>query len=176
MRNATTLATLMEGYWAMGDTIVSHAVTKGAIRGAQPIETGSDRTMWDGEFGARIETRLRDLHDRTWELLEENRLEVLSVAHALETRKTITGDDVTAVIEGIAGPIVDGRPYQDAAFRQMLENYHAAVLRAHKEHSGVEGSIPVPVPPPPVEVASAPPPMPGVRPQLIDPSDPTDGR
>lgn len=80
------------------------------------------------------------------------------------------------MIEGTAGPIVDGRPYQDAAFRQMLENYHAAVLRAHKEHSGVEGSIPVPVPPPPVEVASAPPPMPGMRPQLIDPSDPSDGR
>ena len=174
MRNATALATLMEGYWAMGDTIVSHAVTKGSIRNAQPVETGSDRNMWDGEFGARIETRLRELHDRTWELLEENRAEVLGVAHALETRKTITGDDVTAVIEGNVGPIVDGRPYQDAGFRQMLENYHTAVLRAHKEHSGVEASIPVPVPPPPVDLAPTPPAMPGVRPQLVDPHDPAD--
>lgn len=174
MRNATTLATLMEGYWAMGDTIVSHAVTKGSIRGAQPVETGADRNMWDGGFGARIESRLRDLHDRTWDLLEDNRAEVLGVAHALETRKTITGDDVAAVVEGSVGPTVDGRPYQDAAFRQMLENYHAAVLRAHKEHSGVEGSIPVPVPPPPVEVAPTPtPPMPGSRPHLVDPTDPT---
>jgi hypothetical protein len=31
----------------------------------------------------------------------------------------------------------------------MLENYHAAVVRAHKEHSGVEVVIPVPVPPMP---------------------------
>ena len=130
--------------------------------------------MWDGEFGARIETRLRELHDRTWQLLEDNRAEVLGVAHALETRKTITGDDVTAVVEGTVGPIVDGRPYQDAAFRQMLEKYHAAVLRAHKEHSGVEASIPVPVPPPPVDLAPTPPPMPGVRPQLVDPHEPGD--
>jgi cell division protease FtsH len=159
----------------MGDAIVSHAVTKGSIRGAQPVETGADRNMWDGEFGARIESRLRDLHDRTWDLLEDNRAEVLGVAHALETRKTITGDDVAAVVEGSVGPTVDGRPYQDAAFRQMLENYHVAVLRAHKEHSGVEGSIPVPVPPPPVEVAPTPaPPMPGSRPRLVDPTDPSD--
>jgi ATP-dependent Zn protease len=174
MRNATALATLMEGYWAMGDTIVSHAVTKGSIRGAQAVETGADRNMWDGGFGERIEARLRELHDRTWDLLEDNRAEVLGVAHALETRKTITGDDVTAVIEGTVGPIVDGRPYQDVAFRQMLENYHAAVLRAHKEHSGVEASIPVPVPPPPVDLAPPPPAMPAARPHLVDPTDPGD--
>ncbi len=34
----------------------------------------------------------------------------------------------------------------------MLERYHEAVLRAHKEHAGVETRIPVPVPPPPVDV------------------------
>jgi hypothetical protein len=38
----------------------------------------------------------------------------------------------------------------------MLERYHDAVLRAHKEHAGVETRIPMPVPPPPVEVAVAP--------------------
>jgi hypothetical protein len=51
---------------------------------------------------------------------------------------------------------VDGRPYQDPAFRQMLEKYHAAALRAHKEHAGVEAMIPVPVPPPPVPVTEVP--------------------
>jgi len=152
MRNATALATLMEGYWAMGDTIVSHAVTKGALRNAQPVETGTDRNMWDGEFGRRVDSRLRELYDETWQLLERHRGDVLAVAHALERHKTITGDDVTAVIEGTVGPTVDGRPYADAGFRQMLENYHAAVLRAHKEHTGVEAQIPVPVPPPPVDV------------------------
>jgi hypothetical protein len=33
----------------------------------------------------------------------------------------------------------------------MLENYHPAVVRAHKEHGGVSTPIPVPVPPSPVE-------------------------
>lgn len=30
-------------------------------------------------------------------LLEENRLEVLAVTHALETHRTITGEDVSAI-------------------------------------------------------------------------------
>lgn len=162
----------MEGYWAMGDSIVSHAVTEGTLRRAQAIETGSDRNMWDGDFGRRIETRLRDLYERTWALLEENRAEVLAVAHALETHKTITGDDVAAVIEGRPGPSVDGRPYTDPAFRRMLENYHAAVVRAHRDHGGVDVRIPVPVPPNPatpvlaipagsaVDVLPSPPPRP----------------
>jgi hypothetical protein len=51
---------------------------------------------------------------------------------------------------------VDGRPYQDPAFRQMLENYHAAAMRAHKEHAGVDAMIPVPVPPPPLPVMEVP--------------------
>jgi cytochrome c551/c552 len=61
----------------------------------------------------------------------------------------VTGDDVAAVIEGTIGTTVDGRPYKDPAFRQMLENYHTAALRAHKEHGGVGSLIPVPIPPNP---------------------------
>jgi ATP-dependent Zn protease len=173
MRAATSMATLMEGYWAMGDTLASHSVTKGSLRNAQGIETGSDRNMWDGEFGKRVESRLRDLHEKTRDLLEDNRPEVLAVAHALETRKTITGEDVAAVIEGTVGPTVDGRPYRDAGFLQMLENYHSAVVRAHREHGGVETSIPVPVPPPPISLAPPPPPPIGsTRPHVVDPHDP----
>ena len=152
MRNATAMAIMNLGYAAMGETIASHAVTLGALRGAQPVETGSDRNMFDGEFGKKVETTLRELYDRVWKLLEENRTEVLAVAHVLETHKTVTGDDIAAVIEGRAGPSVDGRPYQDPGFRQMLENYHQAALRAHKEHGGVGTAIPVPIPPAPVEV------------------------
>lgn len=151
MRNATALAALMEGYWAMGRSIVSHSVTKAAFRpGAQPLETGADRNMWDGEFGKRVETKLKELYDQTWQLLEANRQQVLAVAHALETAKTITGDDVAAIIEGTQGPLVDGAPYHDPRFVEDLEEYHRACLAAHLEHGGVEGRIPVPVPPPPV--------------------------
>jgi hypothetical protein len=83
-------------------------------------------------------------------LLEEHRDDVLTVAHALETYKTITGDDVEAIIEGREGPNIDGRRYHDARFLEELEAYHLACSAAHLQHGGVEGTIPVPVPPPPL--------------------------
>ena len=48
----------------------------------------------------------------------------------------------------------------------MLHRYHEAVLRAHKEHAGVESRIPVPVPPPPVDVSSVDGSGQGERPRL----------
>ena len=149
MRGATAVVTQMHAYAAMGPTIAARSVTLGAMRGAQPAETGADRQLYDTEFGKGVEASLQELYDRTWRLLEENRAEVLTLAHALETHKTIAGEDVAAVIEGTEGPIVDGRPYTDAFFRDQLEAYHEAVLRAHAEHAGVEAPVPVPLPPPP---------------------------
>jgi len=151
LQNATRIVLENLGFAGMGDTIASHAITVGGLRGAQPVETGDDRNLYDGEFGRQVEAKLRELYESTWRLLEENRAEVLAVAHVLETHKTVTGDDVAATIEGTVGTTVDGRPYKDPVFRQMLENYHAAALRAHKEHGGVDSRIPVPIPPNPVE-------------------------
>jgi hypothetical protein len=140
----------------MGGSIVSHAVTKAALRpGTQPIETGDDRNMWDGEFGKRVERKLEALAEATRELLEENRTHVLTVAHALETAKTITGDDVAAVIEGTEGPLVDGRRYRDPAFVAELEEYHRACVAAHQAHGDVQRTIPVPVPPAPAGALAA---------------------
>jgi cell division protease FtsH len=152
MRSATGVATLMEGYSAMGETIASHGVTKFALtagRGAYSAEDGTDRNFLETELGRRVETKLKDLYDRTGELLEQNRSAVLAVAHALETHKTVTGDDVVAIIEGREGPFIDGRQYHDPVFAAELEAYHAAALTAHKSHSTVEGSMPALVPPPP---------------------------
>jgi hypothetical protein len=149
MRSATTVATQMMAFAAMGETIASRSVNLASMRGAQPAETGTDRMLFDSAFGKGVEEKLQERYRATWELLEQNRHEVLAVAHALETHKTITGDDVSAVIEGRPGALVDGRPYRDQRFGEELEDYHAAVLRAHKEHSGVEGQIPIPVPPAP---------------------------
>jgi cell division protease FtsH len=156
LNNATRIVMMNLGLAGMGDTIASHMVTLAAFRGAQAVETGADRNMFDGEFGKQVEAKLRELYDRTWDLLEEHRADVLAVAHVLETHKTVTGDDIAAVMEGTVGPTVDGRPYQVAGFRQMLENYHTAALRAHKEHAGVDAMIPVPVPPPPVPLQPVP--------------------
>jgi len=155
MRAATGMTSQALAYYAMGDRFASRSVTLAPI-GSTPMETGGDRALFDSAFGQSVEDKLADLYEQTCSLLEDNRSEVLALAHALETVKTITGDDVQAIIEGTTGPTVDGRPYRDPSFLQMLERYHDAVLRAHKEHAGVETRIPMPVPPPPVEVAVAP--------------------
>jgi cell division protease FtsH len=158
MRGATTVAMIMHAYHAMGDTIASHSVTKAALRGAAPAETGGDRNIFDTEFGKKVEAKLQQLYQQTYDLLKQNRPDVLAVAHALEVHKTLTGDDVEAVIEGTEGPLIDGRPYKDPVFIQELEHYHEACVAAHKEHGGVARAIPVPIPAPPVGalVASAP--------------------
>jgi cell division protease FtsH len=150
MRGATAIVTQALAYYAMGDTIASRSINLGTFRNAQPMETGADRALFDSEFGKAVDAKLREIYERAWDVLEENRAEVLAVAHALEIHKTLTGDDVTAVMEGTRGQTVDGRPYKDRGFGQMLENYHTAVVRAHKEHGGVSTPIPVPVPPSPV--------------------------
>lgn len=152
MRGATSIAAMMEGFWAMGETIGSYSVNLGAMKGAQPVEDGTDRAMLNSEFGQRVEAKLRELYEQTWSILEEHRADVLAVAHALESHKTITGDDVAAIIEGHRGSLLDGRPYHDPAFRERLEAYHAKVLAAHRAHAEVEGAIPVPMPPAPSEL------------------------
>jgi cell division protease FtsH len=92
----------------------------------------------------RIEDNLTSLLQRVEEILRENRAAILSLAHALETHKTLTGDDVVAVIDGTAGPLVDGRPYSSRDFLQLLEDYHAIAATAHRTHSTVAMSMPVP--------------------------------
>jgi cell division protease FtsH len=153
LRNATGITMMALGFAGMGRTIASHAATLGAIRGGQPVETGEDRNF-DTEFHKEVEAKLQELLQETTALLVEHRADVLAVAHALETRKTVSGDDVKAVIEGTRGPLVDGRPYRDPVFIRDLERYHEAALAAHKAHGEVRSDMPTPVPPPPVPVAA----------------------
>jgi hypothetical protein len=61
----------------------------------------------------------------------------------LETYKTLTGDDVIAVIKNENGPLVDGRPYAIASNVEEIEKYHAAAVLAHKEHQKPAISLPV---------------------------------
>jgi cell division protease FtsH len=146
LRNATRLATIMEAYTGMGSSIGSHSVTKFGItvgRSSLAAEDGTDRNLLETELGRRVEALLQDFYERTQTLLEGNRREVLAVAHALETSKTISGEDVAAIIEGSEGPIIDGRAYRHVDFEEMAEAYHVQAVAAHKEHAKV--SVPLPV-------------------------------
>jgi cell division protease FtsH len=123
LQNASRIALAMEGLWGMGGQYASYAVTP-APQDAHPVADGQDRT------GA---------------LLRENRSNVLAVGHALEMHKTITGQDVSAIIDGTEGPVVDGRPYHTPEFSATLEEYHLRVMVAHRGRDGVPLPVPVPV-------------------------------
>lgn len=141
LQNATQVVMYMEGFWGMGSTIGSHAVAKRELN-AMSIVDGTSRNMLETELGRRVEARLLELSERTQRLLEENRQQVLAIAHALETYKTLTGEDIEAIIEGRQGPLVDGRPYQDPEFLALAEQYHAKAVNAHKVHSSVDLPLP----------------------------------
>ena len=91
----------------------------------------------------RIEENLSSLLTQAEEILLENRNQVLALAHALETYKTMSGEDVAAVIEGVKGSMVDGRPYLDANFLGEIEKYHSASVVAHREHRIPDVHLPV---------------------------------
>jgi cell division protease FtsH len=150
LESATTVASFMEGFWGMGSTVSSYSTAKrlevgapgggqdGKKKGADP-ETELRRALAD-----RIKDKLAGLLTHAERLLLDNRREVLSLAHALETHKTLTGEDVEAVLEGRAGPLVDGRPYGDPAFVRSLEAYHLAAVSAPQGHRHVLFALPAP--------------------------------
>lgn len=162
--SATTVAALMETHWGMGSGISSlPALQRLQIAPGKPDprrrdRPGAGRTAGDARrdgteavhdgLGERIEITLSRLMEKAERILRENRAEVLAVAHALETHKTLSGDDVAAVIEGRRGTILDGSVYKDPAFMAELEEYHEAALRAHLEHG--RSMLPLPVARPPV--------------------------
>ena len=145
LESATTIASLMEGHWGMGSTISSHASNRRFEVGAPGGPKGKDDSAKEirRALGDRIEDNLVGLLAKAEELLTENRSEVLSVAHALETHKTLSGDDVAAVIEGTPGTILDGSLYKDPDFIAKIEKYHEASLVAHRNHERPDVQIPL---------------------------------
>jgi len=144
LESATTVAGLMEGYWGMGSTVSSYASSRrmelGAPGGAKPNENKQEmrRALSD-----RIEDNLSHLLLRAEQLLRENRAQVLSVAHALESHKTLSGADVHAVIEGTQGDVVNGSLYLKPENIALIEAYHQSALQAHKEHRKPELPLPI---------------------------------
>ena len=142
---ATRVATFMEGYWGMGTTLSSHEVTKEAGVGGGGGGKGKEDEATEkllASLGDRIEANLERLYAKTEQILaaSENRQSVLAVAHALESNKSVTGQDIMAITEGTQGPFIDGALYRTAYAQKKLESYHAAVLAAHiaRQPAGVE--------------------------------------
>ena len=146
LESATTIASFMEGHWGMGSTISSHASNKrfeigtpgGKGKPGEDPAKEMRRALAD-----RIEENLSNLLKRAEELLNENRFSVLAVAHALETHKTLAGEDVAAVIEMRKGSVIDGSVYSHASVSEQLEAYHTAALSAHRDHAKPDVGLPV---------------------------------
>jgi ATP-dependent Zn protease len=147
LESATAVATNMEGVWGMGSTVSSYATSSrlgvGTPGGGPPKgeknELSARRALAD-----RIEDQLGEMLERTATILKENRREVLALAHALESHKTLTGEDVVAVLEGRPGPLIDGSVYADDRFVSELEAYHRAALSSHRSHAKITVTLPVP--------------------------------
>ena len=151
LESATTVASFMEGFWGMGSTVSSYSTARRLEVGAPGGGQGGRRKKGqDPEaemrhaLADRIEDNLTTLLSRVEEIIRENRRHILSLAHALETHKTLTGDDVVAVIECTPGPLIDGRPYASGEFVAQLEDYHAGAATAHRTHSKVALTLPLP--------------------------------
>jgi cell division protease FtsH len=141
LHTATSISLNMEGRWGMGGQYGSFSATL-AGQDAHPILDGTDRNVLDTALGKRAEARLAMLADQTSAMLTENRISVLAIGHALETHRTISGQDITAIMNREPGPVVDGRPYADPEFIGELEAYHLSASSIH----GSERSLPLPVP------------------------------
>ncbi|HXW86728.1 MAG TPA: AAA family ATPase [Streptosporangiaceae bacterium] len=141
LQQATAISLHMESRWGMGGQIGSIAATM-APQDAHPILDGTDRNVLETALGKRAEARLETLAERTRALLTENRASVLAVGHALETYRTISGQDITAIMNREQGPVVDGRPYGQPDFIAELETYHLSAMAVQSRGR----SLPLPVP------------------------------
>jgi ATP-dependent Zn protease len=122
MASATRLVATSFMAHAMGPT----------LRSFGGVVNYTEGMPFEGETAKAIEDKLQELYARTVAVLEVNRREVLAVTHALEVHKTLSGEDVIAVIEGTEGPTVDGRGYLEPEFVAELEQYHRMAVEAHK--------------------------------------------
>jgi ATP-dependent Zn protease len=146
LEHATEIATWMEGFWGMGRTVASHGVTRewGIGGGSSEGSAGGRRNaMLAGGLGGRIEGKLAELLERVTQMLETDRQQVMAVAHALETFKTVTGEDVVAIVDGTVGPFIDGRRYHRSDFAQVIEDYHRQILEAHQSRFSARATLPV---------------------------------
>jgi ATP-dependent Zn protease len=141
LHHATSISLHMEGLWGMGSQVGSYSATR-APADAHPIVDGNDRNVLETALGQRAEARLDVLAKRATALLAENRTSVLAVGHALETHRTLSGQDINAIMQREQGPVVDGRPYAEPDFIAELETYHLSA----KSIEGGERSLPLPVP------------------------------
>ena len=180
LESATTVASFMEGFWGMGSTVSSYSTAKrlevgspGGGQGGRKKKGQDPEAELRRALADRIEDSLGEPAGAGRGSAQREPAPGPGLAHALETHKTLTGDDVLAVLEHRQGPLIDGRPYGDAAFVQRLEDYHRGAAAAHREHSQVPLSMPAAPKPIWDSVGVAATPAPPITPNGPTPNGPT---
>ena len=143
MRGATSIVLSGMAFQAMGNTIASRGISVASLTATtSKPEDGTDRAIWTTSFGELVESKLQELLERVRQVLHDNRRFVFAVAHALETHKTITGDDIDAIYRGVPGPTLDGWMYHTDEFLMSYEAYHLSMLDAHKRQERGRHQLP----------------------------------
>ena len=124
LQTATKIAAMMESSWGMGGSYGVSSIMSDAHIGQAKGDTNKPTSE-------RVEKRLEELYTNTYKLLNKNRLMVLSLAHALETHKTLNGADVEAILRMEKGDLVDGTIYSNKKNQTLIETYHKQVLLSH---------------------------------------------
>lgn len=142
LESATTIASFMEGHWGMGSTVSSHASARRFEIGTPGGKGKSGDEAVRAALADRIEDNLVSLLKKAEEILSDHREQILALAHALETHKTLSGDDVIAVIENRKGPLIDGSVYANSDVKRAIVEYHNAAVVAHGEHAAPVIALP----------------------------------
>ncbi len=146
--SASRLAALMDTSWGMGETILQLDAVRdlgvGGVASQRRHPLGQEDARSKVGLGDRVERRLEELYARVERIVTEHRYDILAVAHALETSKTITGDDIIAIMERRPGILIDGSVYAEASMKAQIEAYHEAVARAHRLQESHPMTVPLP--------------------------------
>jgi len=144
LEQATRIILQNEGQLGMGETLSAYHVIAQALSD-QPSDVQIAEEMRH-TLAERVEARLQELYDRVFTLLSERRHEVLALAHALETYRTVNGRDAVAIMQAGVGDIIDARVYGTDEMKEQLESYHDAVFAARRDSSPIALELPPAVP------------------------------
>jgi ATP-dependent Zn protease len=140
LRNATAIAAFMEGVWGMGDQLISFTVNETGMG-----QSGNPAAATVARRRDNVDTRLNELYERTWALLDEHRHEILALAAILEEKKTISGDEVSEIMGSTPGELAMRQPsgwqaVTDEVGAQRREEALARRLVGVNGHSEAEGA------------------------------------
>jgi hypothetical protein len=130
----------MEGVWGMGDQLISFTVNETGMG-----QSGNPAAATVARRRDNVDTRLNELYERTWALLDEHRHEILSLAAILEEKKTISGDEVSEIMGSTPGELAMRQPsgwqaVTDEVGAQRREEALARRLVGVNGHSEAEGA------------------------------------